>query len=407
MEGMEAIVEAPVTDTGGEVIEQNEVSEQVVTEQVDDQQQQVQDDGPAAPKDVEEALKALKETNPKIAKALRESHFSNQQFRAQFENPSAAKAAKIALDTVGGVEGIAGLREQVQASEFLEQAAENGDPSVIEDWAADYPEGFKKVMPHALRQYEKMDAAGFQKALQPHFAGFLDHAGLGSVLESLWEAVGANKAEDAKSLIQRTYKWLENQKASAQQATPTTDPDREKLQRERQEFDQQRDQAFRNDIGQETYKYQQDGIDKALASYLKGRKLTDQGKQRLVKAINAEVRDTLKADQGYQRQVKAFLTKKDAEGTKRYIKGHLDTIIQGVVDSTYKAFYGAPVGRPAGQQQQKTEAQKAQPQGGPVKVAKKPALSEIEKSNGYMEAYIAGKAIMATGPMKGKLVTWR
>jgi len=308
---------------------------------------------------------------------------------------------------VGGVEGIACLREQVQASEFLEQAAEAGDPSVVEDWAADYPEGFKKVMPHALRQFEKMDQSGFQKALQPHFAGFLEHAGLGSVLEQVWEALAGNKPEDAKALVQRTYKWLETQKANAQQTTPATDPEREKLQRERQEFDQNREKAFRGDVGRETFKYQQDTIDKALTSYLKGKKLTDDGKQRLVKAINADINDTLRGDSGYQRQVKAFLAKRDQDGTVRYIKGHLDTIVSGIVDSTWKAFYGAPLGRPTGQQQQKQVTQEQKPQGGPVKVSVKPKLSDIEKSNGYMEAYIAGKAIMATGPMKGKVVTWR
>lgn len=396
---------------GTEVIEQQpvetqevETQETDVTEpQVEEQQELEVQEPKLAAKEIEDALKSLRESNPKIAKTLRAAVFSDQQFRQQFPNPAAAKAAKVVLDTVGGPEGIADLREQVQANEFVEQAAEAGDASLIEDWAADYPEGFKKVMPAAMRQFEKMDGQGFKTALQPYFYGFLEHAGLSNVLESLWKAVGDNKPEDAKSLIQQTYRWLEGQKAEAPK--DSVDPDREKLTRERQEFDQERDKAFRGDIGRDTFKYQQDSVEKALTPYLKGRKLTDQGKQRLVRAINADINDTLKNDQAYQRQVRAFLTKRDAQGTARYIKGHLDTIISGIVDGTWKALYGAPVGRPV---TPKSAEQTAKPQiGAPIKVQKKPSLSEVEKSNGYMEAYIAGKAIMATGPMKGKLVTWR
>jgi hypothetical protein len=44
---------------------------------------------------------------------------------------------------------------------------------------------------------------------------------------------------------------------------------------------------------------------------------------------------------------------------------------------------------------------------GEIRLNRKPALSEIEKDRDYMAAYIAGRAIMARGPYKGKLVRWK
>jgi hypothetical protein len=412
MDGMEAVIEAPIESTPVETTETVETPEttEVPTEQPEvesqeTEQPEVDGDGRALPKDVQAALKQLRDANPKVAEALRKAYFSSQQFGQLYKNPAEAKSAKIALETAGGPEGIATMREAVQNSEFLEKAAEAGDPSVIENWSKDFPDGFKKAMPHALKQFQKMDQQGFTQALQPHVYGAMETAGLGQVLESMWEAIAGNKPDDVKSLIQKTYKWLEGQKALADKSnTQTLDPGREKFETERKKFEGERQSAFLGDIGRDTSRHQQTAIETALTAYLKGKKLTPEGKTELGRVINAGINDTLKGDQAYQRQVKTFLGKKDADGAKRFINDHLDTIVPGIVQSKWRALYGSAVVQKPVQQ---PNGAKPTIQGGPLKVAAKPPLSEVSKEPGYMEAYIAGKAIMANGPNKGKLVTWR
>jgi len=176
MDGMEATIEQPIESTQAETTETVETQETTevglpteqgeLTEQTE--QQEVDGDGRALPKNIQAALKAIKASDPAAYKQLREDVFSAKFYREQFKNPAEAKSAKIALDPAGGPEGIASMREVVQANEFLEKAAEAGDPSVIDDWAKDYPEGFKKMVPHALKQFQKMDQAGFAAAVQPH-----------------------------------------------------------------------------------------------------------------------------------------------------------------------------------------------------------------------------------------------
>lgn len=414
MDGMEAVIEAPIESTPVETTEAVETQETPELEQPTEQtepteqpeQQEVDGDGRALPKHIQAALKAVKATDPAAYKQLREDVFSAKFYREQFKNPAEAKSAKIALETAGGPEGIATMREAVQASEFLEKAAEAGDPSVIENWSKDFPDGFKKAMPHALKQFQKMDQQGFQSAMQPHVYGAMETAGLGQVLESMWEAIAGNKPDDVKSLIQKTYKWLEGQKSQAEKSnTQTVDPEREKFETERQKFNQEREQAFQGDIGRETVRHQQTKIDTVLTPYLKGKTFTPEGKAKLLRTINIDINETLKADQSYQRQVKAFLGKRDAAGATRFIKDHLDTVVPGIVQSTWTALYGRAV--TAKPNAQPTNGAKPTIQGGPLKVTTKPPLSEVSKEPGYMEAYIAGKAIMANGPNKGRLVSWR
>lgn len=398
--------DAPVTDVVDQpdeaVIDDAAPVDQPTTDQPQDDQPEVDGDGRGLPKNIQAALKAIKATDPAAYKQLREDVFSAKYFREQYKTPAEAKSAKIALETAGGPEGIATMREAVQASEFLEKAAEAGDPSVVDDWAKDFPEGFKKMVPYALKQFQKMDQQGFSTALQPHVYGAMNDAGLGQVLESMWEAIGANKLDDVKSLVQKTYNWLNGQKSLAEKSnTQTLDPEREKFETERKKFEGERQNAFLGDIGRDTSRHQQTAIETALTSYLKGKKLTPEGKTELGRVINAGINETLKADQAYQRQVKTFLGKKDADGAKRFINDHLDTVVPGIVQAKWKALYGSAV-------VQKPLAQTTQPtvQGGPIKLSAKPSMNDISRDPGYMEALIARKAIMATGPHKGKLVTW-
>jgi hypothetical protein len=414
MDGAEgAVLEsgAETVDTGI-LADQSGETETQETEQVSDSlgaEQEVQaTDGRGLPKNVQAALKSLKEQDPQAYKALRESYFSDRYFREQFKTPAEAKSFKLAVEAAGGPEAIVELQERSQWIDLVDQAAEQGNPSLIEDWAKDFPDGFKKVMPHAMRQFQKMDAEGFQKALQPHVNAYLDHAGMGNVFEELWNAVNGDQKDQAKGIIQRAYQWLEQQKSAAQKLSSSSeaDPERERFESERQQFERQRDEAFRGDIGRQTFQHQQSEIEKALAPFLKTRKFSPEAKSRLVRIVNAEVNDTLKGDAAYKRQVGAFLSKKDAEGAIRYINGHLSGIVPEAVRNSWRALYGSAPARPASQSQAADQTASQTHTGGPLKLAKKPEKTDLEHGPKWLEAFIARKGIMAKGPHKGKLVTW-
>jgi hypothetical protein len=125
MDAVEAPVESPVEEGPSEIppVESPETPEAAPTEAEEAPR------GEVGNKEITQALKELRVSNPKVADALRKAYFAYGQFSNHFPNLRDAQAAKNALDTVGGPEGIATLREQVQSMQFVNQAAREGDSS--------------------------------------------------------------------------------------------------------------------------------------------------------------------------------------------------------------------------------------------------------------------------------------
>lgn len=409
MDGIDSAV-AEVMDVGQDsaAVEQPvEQAEKPETQPEAEVKVETDGDGRVLPKDVQAALKALRETNPVAAKALRESFFANNQFRELYKTPSEARAAKVALDTAGGVEGIANLQAQVAAIELVDQSFEQGNPQVIDDIVADFPDGFKKIMPYALDKLQQLDNKSFTSILTPHLYAMLEDAGLGDVLSQAFDAIG-QQPDQAKRLLQSAYRWLEGKKQEAGQRKLGPDPEREQLTKERESLEKERDNNFRRDVGRETTNYQKTTIEKSLNPYLKTRKLSDDAKGDLLDGVNREVTRILQSDASYQTQMKAlFATKnRDRNQIVSYVNSKLDEAVPRAADIVWKRRYGftAPA-KPVSQAEQPTNGTK--PQGGPILLNAKPSMQDIEKNSGYMEAWIAKKAIMRTGPHKGHLVTWK
>jgi|SRR5215475_681048 len=399
----EPIEEVSAEDTASEIAP----VETVEPEQPAEKPEPTAEDQSLGLKEVKNALARLRETNPKEADLLRKAYFSYNDLVKHFPTAREAQAARIALDTVGGVDGIATLREQVQASEYLEQAAEAGDSSIVDDWARDYPQGFQQVMPYAMRQFAKMDPNGFSQQVQPHFYGFLERAQLADRLSEAFDAIKNQNPEAAQALLRNIYAWIGQQKQTSEQnGQQQLNPQQDKLAERENQLKQQEEKLFRGEIGKETYDYQQRSVEKSLMPYLKGMKISEQARQRLTNTVHQDVFDNLTQDEGYQRQVRAFLARKDARGTKVYIKAHLDSIIPEISKRAVQDLYGAPT--KAAKAASLVAAAPAKPNSnGIVQLMKKPSMTEIEKRPGWMTGYISGKAMMATGPYKGRYVTWK
>ena len=116
MDGIEAVIEQPT-----EVIEQPSVESEVsteTTEEVIQPEAEEKVDGRTGPRNIQNALKTLKEAHPELAKdidELRKGYFSGRQHSEFFKSPAEARQAKATLDLVGGAEGISNLQSQIAA----------------------------------------------------------------------------------------------------------------------------------------------------------------------------------------------------------------------------------------------------------------------------------------------------
>jgi hypothetical protein len=372
-------------------------------------------DGRTLPKNIQSALKTLAEAHPELKKdleELRKGYFGHRQHSEFFKSPGEARQAKAALDLVGGHEGIANLQSQVAAIEMVDGALESGDPQVLDDMFADFGEGMKKLAGPYLERLEKLDPQAAFSVTQPYAYKMLESAELGPRLNEIFAAIGANKLDDAKTIVTNIYRWLEGQKQQAGNRAKEPDPERAKFETERKQFNETKEKTFREDIGRQTVAHQSSQIDRSLSPYLKTKNLSADAKSDLVDGVNREINRVLKADKTYQDQVKALLSgrKRDAGNIVRYINSVVAEVAPKAVKAVWGRRYGtvAPPARAAAAAGADKNAQpKTNPaQSAPVKVAVKPKTSDIVKDRNWDINFMKNRALMATGPLKGKWVTW-
>lgn len=417
MDGMDVVIDQPIETT--ETVETDPVSEPVEqtteTEPVEQRTDGVErTDGRTLPKNIQAALKTLKEAHPELAKdieELRKGYFGHRQHSEFFKSPAEARQAKATLDLIGGSQGIADLQSKVAAVEMVDSAFEQGDTSVIDDVSSDYPDGFKKLVPYALDKLQKMDAQAFGQVVQPHVFAALEHAGLGQVVDAIAEAIGANDLAKAKDLIGRTRQWYEGQKQQAGNRPKGDDPERARLAQERQKFESEREQSFRQDIGRETLAHQNSEIRRVLNTDPRFRKLSKDAQDDVVSGVNADTNARLKADGTYQGQMKAFLSSKarDRGQIVTYVNSAVREAVGKAAPAVMTRRYGA-VTRSASAVQP-SSGQKPAPTTNPassavVKLTAKPNRNDVDWSKTKDILFITNKAYMKSGPHKGKLVTW-
>lgn len=369
-------------------------------------------DGRTLPKEVQSALKSLKEAHPEHAKALeelRKSYFSSRQHGEFFKTPAEARQAHATLQLAGGAQGIAEMQSKVAAIEMVDTSFEQGDPQVLEDIASDYPEGFKKLIGPAIEKLQALDPQSYAKTLQPHNFAAMEAAGLGPVLDAIGQAVAANDLAKAKDLIGKSLAWYQGQKQQAGQVKQNSvDPERAKFETERQKFHSEKEQSFRQAIGSKTSAHQHSEVEKALAPYLKTKSLTNDERADITAGINGRVNALLKADGTYQSQMKALLAAKNRDPEKiiQYVKAAVSEKAAQAVRARYGNKAPSPKAAAAAATDKTNKPVGNPAQSGPIKIAAKPNRADVDWSKTKDILFITNKAYMKNGPHKGKMVTW-
>lgn len=425
------VVDAPPTDIStdtsvdtsaevdGQIADQIDGNESEQHDQTDPAAQTEKYDARTLPKAVKEALAGLKTTNPQVAKALNEAFFNRQELLKEIpEGLTAVREMKAAFDGVGGSEGLAQLQERSGLLDTIDTDIANGDPKVLDDIISGSPDGFKKLVPHIIDKLQALDGKAYGDALRPHFVSTLEGVGLDGVLDDLAAALKAGDGTAAMRVVNSFAKWFDGLKQQSSQARSTQpDPERQKFEKERTEFQSKKESDFRSDIGRQSNAHMSQVMEKNLNQYLKGKNLTQEAKADLAEGINGRVSALLKADKNYQTNVKSMLAAKNRDSAKinRYITAKLDTVVPTATKEVWERRYGksapplaAVAAKTAAQPGQK--AQSTSRVGGnqtAIQIAKKPSINDIDLTEDpKMLLFMTGKGVMKTGPNKGKLVRW-
>jgi hypothetical protein len=375
-----------------------------------------------AAREIREGLNKLRDIDPRAAKMMRTALGHELAYQETFKTPQEARVFKAAVDAIGGTEALTQMQEQVAFSQEIDSLSEAGDPKVIETFAKDFPDGFKKLFPHYLDSIKKMDGEAYAKAIQPHLIDSLEATGLGNVLFSLKEAADSGDSRTVQKIASDIIYWYNSQKsAAAQFRSDATNPDKDKVNEEWQKINSEKEKMFESQWKKPVQEHSSAAIWKAGEPYVRNVPIGQQ--HAFFQAVISEIDRRLTSDSIYTSQENALMKSKNRDINKivSFKKAKIDTVILPSIEKIAKDFGYKQTPKQAVKPNGLDKAKPLAPVTGagssptnPIYVdeARKPSVADrdIDKMGGRDKALshqIAGRALMKSGPYRGRWVSWR
>lgn len=378
-----------------------------------------------AAKELRESLNKLREIDPKAAKALRSALGHDLAYQESFKTPQEARVFKAAVDAVGGPEAIAQMQEQIAYSQEIDSAAEVGDPKVLDTFAKDFPDGYKKLMPHYLDSVKKMDREAYAQAIQPHLIDNLEAAGVGNVLAALQEAAQNGDADAVKKIAANLAAWYGGQKQTAAKfRTDSANPEREKIDGEWKKLNDEKEKGFWGGVSKSINEKALPLLSSKTKPYLQNVPLGQQ--QAFLQSVTAEAIRRINGDKTYTAQDNALSKAKNRDANKivAFRTAKFESVLEGAIEKVAKDFGYKPGQKPAAGAKPGAGkpgagkppvitgagASSTNPQYVDPKFAPKFEDLDLAKMGGKDKALtfkIAGKGVPKSGPYKGRWISWR
>lgn len=370
-------------------------------------------------KEVAKMVRELRVSHPELAnqlRALNDAYFRSNRFsEIGFPTPEDSQRARATFEALGGEDGIASMRQRVDFADNIDRMAEEGDPKIVDSWATESPEGFKKIVPTALSRLEQLDAKAYAETLRPHLVKSLQGTGLADAINRVAWFADKTDNPDLKREIGQIQQWLGGlvDEETKRQSTQN-DPRMEQINKERQSISQERAQIFDDKIRTQL----QPQLDSALAASIKelskGQKLPDGTVSDLTQAVISEIDATLGKDKVYQANLSALRAKGDIGAIVKYVKTNFDSLRPRIARDVWSKRVSPfqtnkqdvpPRREPAGGNGRPT----VQPQPSSMpRLLNKPTPDQIDWSKDPDRMlFIAGRGFMKAGTHAGKMVTWK
>jgi hypothetical protein len=398
------------------------------------------------PQEIRQALKALRDSDPKHAAAVKQLHGAFERYeaiKAIFPGGvNEIKQAKEFLDLVGGHEGLESLQGVKAAAEASD--AKLYDPEknaeLISDVVADLKaqgklENLGNLTSSILDAAKEHNEKGYYKAFAPHFLSGLEMVNIPGALSGLEKALSdpdpVKALEAAKKISSDLSVWYKeldetNKKAKDAVVSPERkqlDADRAAFLKDQESFKSNQSTEFKNSVAVVCEKSNNQLLGTQLKDFLRMPFFQGFGRENLMplgNTIKETLYATLKSDNAYQAQMKAMWGAKTPDRAKieEYHKARVESIAADIVRSTVQRMYpgyakgGAAAGRIAAKDAKTTAVAKTNAvvdkntaAGKATYVAAKPAWESIDWDKDPKQLlYITGKAFLKG---TGRLVTWR
>lgn len=276
---------------------------------------------------IKESLAEIRKTDPNFAKFAESRIFKAQDYERVFSNVVAARDARDLIESVGGADGVASLQGEVKeyAAELTKMG--QGDPSLIDELARDFPQGLQKLAPVALRKLAEINPEAYERALAGPIAQTLKDKGVANSISRLIELIGDGKQADAHTLATKLANWVQGiEEFSKSQPRQQEESSEMKAVREREQRVRQQEQnTFKGNVAKSVIGLMDDVINRQLAPMLKGKTLSKDQRADLVSGIRGHLSDGFASLGHYQKRMADLLEQGDVRAIERYVRGQLDS----------------------------------------------------------------------------------
>ena len=266
-------------------------------------------------------IRALKETNPDGYKKAKADFFDLRGRREIHSTVEAARKEHEALESAGGVEGLAKLHENGQFFKTAENQFLKGDPAFVKDlWEEDPIAAALHVQP-MLDEFKTRDLAGYQALTARAWKSELDGVGFPSGMKNLLAAIEAGDKEGALAIAQSIEQWRQS---IVQVAEKAEDPRVKTLLAERA---RQHEDREKTEQGEFLKGYKTDALNavvedgaRTFDSFFRDRKLSADDRTDLLRDAFRVANQVVEADKEFVGQRDAHLKAGDAAAALRLTK---------------------------------------------------------------------------------------
>jgi hypothetical protein len=303
----------------------------------------------AEPLAIRKALREISESNPDFAKkfptlekSVTRALFQSNQIE-KFGGLQKVRETLDALEIHGGIDSIQEMAEEVTALHELTTGFERGDPKVVDGWAKDFPEGFKKLMVPAFDKLETLDAQHFNivgsYVIDKIFQSFGVYSALHALGDALKQLPQGDETSNAVTKFNPIVKFLTDAKDLAVRAKAgRTDRDAELDERE-QEISTRDAKQFHGSVAIDVNTAVTAEMNRLIRIGLpQGRKVKVETANRLRKEITAETGRLANNQSGYQEQMKSVMGAKNKERAVNFFVSNAKKFLPKVVKQMLAEF---------------------------------------------------------------------
>lgn len=354
-------------------------------------------------------LREIGENDPdrkQFTKELTQAMFSRDAYKDVFPDINDARTLKATLESIGGMDGLQELQTYKDEFANLDKMLDSGDPALVDEILSQSPDGFKKIVPYAFQQLQKMDPEAYNDFLNPLLREQVVNSQIGIQLEAVMASLQGNDPELAMRRLVPALNWYKNIAQQAQDdqrmghqpaAAPSSRND---------ELDDREYQMNKRDVNREMNSYSLEQVKDSLKSYLRGVKLPESAINDLYRGTLAEIGQALMADETFQSRIDNMVRRGDIEAAIRYAKPFIDKAKAEAAKSVWSTRYGhlkaaTPSATSRGRSPSAPRTQ-VPSNTGEIQIPKPPPLEAIDRRRTTQDMMISHKAILTDG----RRVTW-